>query len=142
MNYSFGIVIVAVNNSNIECGSNQIIIINEAYWVPLPPISSLWTQLRDIILPSKKQPNYPNTLEVEALCHGKNTCNFIFDKIPQGQQDPMIDCDCHTCYNRSCEVLKDSHLRSNVGCPNQEFVDKYVNTKYLDTEDGANKSMM
>lgn len=132
VNYSLGFVYEASNNVNLECGCDLIIIINEAHWVP--PYRSLWTELKDLILPSRKQeyPFHDMTSEVESNCQGKTTCYFIVDKIPPEHETLKIDFDCE-----NPEVLRDYQLQLNENCPNKKFLDKHVNTLYKNTNDGV-----
>lgn len=132
VSYSLGTVYEASNNVSLECGSNLIIIINDAYWVP--PKSSLLTKLKDPILPSIKQeyPFHDMTSEVEKNCLGKTTCNFTTDKIPPEHETLKIDFDCE-----NSQVLRDYQLQSNKDCPNKKFVDKHLNDVFENTKDGA-----
>lgn len=111
VNYSFETVIEASYNVNIECGSNQIITINDAYWVSPDVDRTLWDQLTDIILPSKNNQYclYSKKSEVRDRCHGKRKCDFIVNKLPPGQdctfvEKLLVDYNCHNCQTRYSRV--------------------------------------
>lgn len=105
---SFGIVIEEPNNVNIQCGSNQIIVINRANWISPYVDRNLWNQFKDIVSPPKQYYCLADQkFIVKAHCHGKRECNFLVDKTPQNtgedctQQEKLeIDYDCHTCQTR------------------------------------------